>query len=43
MLADAGYDAILVGESVVTSVSRAEAVGALGGHRVASRRGEEAQ
>lgn len=43
VLADAGYDAILVGESVVTSVSRAEAVGALGGHRVASRRGEEAQ
>jgi indole-3-glycerol phosphate synthase len=36
-LAAAGYDAILVGESVVTSTSRTEAVGALRGHDVTLR------
>ncbi|HVC14608.1 MAG TPA: indole-3-glycerol phosphate synthase TrpC [Acidimicrobiales bacterium] len=36
-LADAGYDAVLVGETVVTAPDRAAAVRALRGHRVAAR------
>lgn len=36
-LAEAGYQAVLVGESVVTAADRAAAVAALGGHAVAAR------
>ncbi|MGH8981651.1 MAG: indole-3-glycerol-phosphate synthase TrpC, partial [Acidimicrobiales bacterium] len=36
-LADAGFDAVLVGEGAVTAADRAAAVHALCGHRVAAR------
>jgi indole-3-glycerol phosphate synthase len=38
-LADAGYQAVLVGETLVRSADRAAAVAGLGGHRVAARPG----
>ena|SRR5579872_449938 len=38
-LAEAGYQAVLVGETLIRSADRAAAVAALTGHRVAARRG----